>query len=239
MSSLTRLMEQLFEIIGLSAYNTHKKFENNFDAFRFDDPIALETQWAPMPSSVGSNLQMYLLKQKGAHELAIVPNILKKWFYILFIAAGIGLMTSPLSFHLHPTYSTGDIDTLGHLILFVFGIIFCVVGFSLYSFAHAPITFHRANGFSSKAARKGLLFSQAKPDDLSAPLRDIYALQIIPVYFSRTGRKSRPFYNFQLNIVLSDSQRLHVVNYSSLIILREDAFKISSFLGIPLWDATQ
>jgi len=62
-------------------------------------------------------------------------------------------------------------------------------------------------------------------------LSQIYALQII-------WKKSGKNLCYELNIVLKNATRIHVINQCSIIQLRVDAMVISNFLDVPLWDTT-
>ncbi len=68
--------------------------------------------------------------------------------------------------------------------------------------------------------------------DNAASFRAIHALQLIPNFDLR-------YRSYELNLVMSDGKRLHVVVYAdrSPNKLREDVTILSRFLGKPVWDA--
>ncbi len=234
-----RVLRQILEFIGFSGYRAQKEFEKDFDPSRFNDRIAVQTEWTALPAS-GSNIQTTKLVQKSSNQSQFEPNILGKMIYLVFIVLGAGLLVAVNVFQFLPELSpfNGAIDTTGYIVACLGGIVICLIGILVYSY-NDSIVFDRSQGFTRKAAKMGFLFNRGSDQDQSVALRDIYALQIIPVYHSGSGGKNRPFYNFQLNLVLTNAQRVPVVNYHSLEGLREDGVAISQLIERPLWDGTR
>ena len=67
----------------------------------------------------------------------------------------------------------------------------------------------------------------------SAKFDDIHAIQLLPK--KMIGKNQH--YRFELNIVLKNSNRVHVVDYSGTRGIDTDAKALSLFLGKPVWDA--
>lgn len=57
----------------------------------------------------------------------------------------------------------------------------------------------------------------------------------MPYYFTRCDGPD--YYNYQLNIVLANAERFHVVSYYDADKARDDAVTISKVIGKTLWDA--
>ena len=63
-------------------------------------------------------------------------------------------------------------------------------------------------------------------------LTDIYALQIIARYIGSRV----PYYNFEVNLVLTDGERLSVINHGNVEWVRSDVKNLSKFLEVPIWN---
>lgn len=235
-----KVLRQILELFGFSGYRAHKEFEKDFDPSRFNDRIAAQTEWAPLPAS-GSNIQTKKLVQKSSNRSQFEPNIFGKMIYLAFIVLGTGLFVAVNVFQFLPELSplNGAIDTTSYIVACLGGIVICLIGIVVYAYSNDSIVFDRSQGFARKTPKMGFLFDRGRDQDRSVALRDICALQIIPVYHSGSGGKEKPFYNFQLNLVLTNAQRVPVVNYHSLEGLREDGVAISQLIERPLWDATR
>jgi hypothetical protein len=65
-----------------------------------------------------------------------------------------------------------------------------------------------------------------------ANLNDIVAIQILGEI---TAEQLAPFNSFEINLVLKNSERLHVIDHSNLKSIIEDANSLSKFLNVPIW----
>ncbi len=63
-------------------------------------------------------------------------------------------------------------------------------------------------------------------------LEDIVAIQILGEITSET---LAPFNSFELNLVLKDSERVHVIDHSNLKSIITDVTQLSKFLDVPIW----
>lgn len=63
----------------------------------------------------------------------------------------------------------------------------------------------------------------------------IHALQIVKEYV-RSDKQS--FWSYEINLVLKDAERVHLVDHADLPSIRADAARVSVVLGCKLWDAT-
>ena len=75
---------------------------------------------------------------------------------------------------------------------------------------------------------------QTSGDNTVISLSQIHAIQIIPEWVS--GKNS--FVSYEINIVLKDFSRHNIVDHGNIKKIREDAEKISMFLGVRMWDVT-
>jgi hypothetical protein len=115
----------------------------------------------------------------------------------------------------------------------IFGGIFFTVGIiMLYQFAK-PAVFDTMYGYYWKGRNKvDFGIGNSKPE-LFISLSQIHALQLIAEHV-RSNKSS--YYSYELNLVLRDGSRKNVVDHGNITRLREDADKLSKFLGKPVWD---
>ena len=108
------------------------------------------------------------------------------------------------------------------------------VGFFMLRSGTKPIVFDRRAGFFWRGrTAPHETFNRDEIKD-HAELDQIHALQILSEYIR--GNKSS-YYSYEINLVLKDGRRVHVVDHGNIHQIREDAAKIGEFLGRPVWDA--
>lgn len=95
-----------------------------------------------------------------------------------------------------------------------------------------PITFSKQLGIFFQGKRPHLTTGR-RPIDKSVSLADIYAVQLLRKRCS--GNKSS-YYCYEINLVLRNKERRHVLVTGSLKAVRQDTKILSEFLGVPLWD---
>ena len=66
---------------------------------------------------------------------------------------------------------------------------------------------------------------------------NVHALQINSKYNIGKGPRSG-YMCFEINLIFKDLGRACIMNHEDRLSLIEDAKKISTFLNIPIWDAT-
>lgn len=93
-----------------------------------------------------------------------------------------------------------------------------------------PVRFDRATQFFT---RPWAPLTQARA---CVPLDEIHAFQLLRER-CRT-RHNTTFDSHELNAVLRDGRRFNVTDHGNLGRLRVDAYRLSRFLGVPLWDAS-
>lgn len=105
----------------------------------------------------------------------------------------------------------------------------------MFWFGTSPIVFDKSVGYFWKGRKSPQDVSDTSSIKKIARLEEIHALQLISEYIS--GSKSS-YYSYELNLVLKDGRRIAVIDHGNLKSLREDAKRLSEFLGKPVWDAT-
>jgi hypothetical protein len=203
-----------------------------FDASRFNDPVAEDTDWTPLKGG-GSNFYTHKLVTDGTGRLKFRPTVWAMIFYMIFILTGIGI---PVGILIGSSQSGESMAMSETLFLILIGLVFFGAGSLLLYFSSKPIVFDKLMGMYWKSWKKpdqSLIYSANKSKD-AIRLSDIRGLQLISEYIS--GDKSS-YHSYELNLVLMDGSRVNVVDHGNAAKLRNDAKILSEFLGKPVWDA--
>jgi hypothetical protein len=198
-----------------------------FDPSGLNDEIALKTSWTPAKGG-GASFQTHRLIEIDLHRTEFRASRGMVLFAGLFMAIGIGASSIIVA--------TNQQAAPGTLILpIVMGLVFAGVGGAMLWFGLAPIVLDKRRGEYWKG--RVAPYEAANRESLKhyAKLEQIRALQIVK---ERCTSKNSSYYSYELNLVLEDGSRLNVIDHGNLERLREDAKRLSEFLGKPVWDAT-
>ena len=197
------------------------------DPAKYGDPLALKTEWTPATRG-GSSFRTHRLVQDDFTRVEFKASTGAKIFYLLFafigtaVAAGISLFSEAES-SLSPEF----------LVPLAMGIVFMAVGMGMFIYGTAPIVFDKGNGYFWKGRKSPQDVIEISSLKKCIQLDQIHAIQLVSEYI-HTSKSS--FYSYELNLVLEDARRMTVVDHGNLKRLREDAGKLSEFLGKPIWD---
>ena len=111
--------------------------------------------------------------------------------------------------------------------LMVCGVFFMVGVVSLFRLSQ-PMVFDRQRGYFWRGLKGNVAPTQIIRG--AKPLARIHALQVL----SGRGQYNTDS-NCELNLVMSDSSRINVMEHTCLVILSEDARKLAKFLEVPIW----
>ena len=200
---------------------------NTFNPSSLGDPLAIKTRWAPVRSG-GASFLTHQLVRTGPGRLEFKPSTGARFFYLLFIIIGLGLIIG-FSF---AAISGNDKEVFVPLLA---GAIFTGVGGLMFYMGTTPVVFDKSRGWYWKnrlGPEKSTTHGSAKN---FTRLDNIYALQVISEYCR--GNKSS-FYSYELNLVLNSGRRINVVDHGNVEKLKGDARTLAAFLNKPVWDAT-
>lgn len=201
-----------------------------FDAGRFNDPIAIQTQWTPLVSG-GTNIRTHKLVPVDFNRMEFKPSWGSILFSALFLFTGLGLM---IGFTIAATRSGSTFFETDFLMPVIAGLIFTLGGAFLYYTFGKPVVFDKRSGYFWKCWKApDQAFDLNAMDDYTK-LSDIHALQLISEHVR--GSKSS-YHSYELNLVLKNGNRLNVVDHGSAEKLRVDAETLAGFLDRPVWDA--
>jgi hypothetical protein len=203
---------------------------STFDASRFNDPIAMQTEWTPLKSG-GSNFRTHKLVRINNDRIEFKASWGAKLFYGIFILAGFGAM---IAFS-YQKIGSGDFGmNIESLFPLLIGLGFSIAGGAMLYFGTIPIVFDkRFKSFWKGRKSPNMVYDK---EELKAfiKLEDIHAIQLISEYIS--GKKSS-YYSYELNLVLKDASRINVIDHGNDSAISSNAKVLSRFLDVPVWDA--
>ncbi len=202
--------------------------QQKFDASRFSDLLAQQTDWDSLGKTGAANRgHRPVLANSGRLEFR--STLATKMTYLVFFSLGGGLAAAALTMP--------ALNATAFILLFVGLCIGCASLLMLYRTA-TPIVFDKHGGLFWKGRQAdGEMLPDRLADQSHIRLDDIHAVQIIAKYSSE-NRFSYSYLTQELNLVLKDGKREHVVDATSLDQIRKDAQTLAMFLEKPVWDAT-
>jgi hypothetical protein len=201
------------------------------DPARFNDPLALATEWTPAKPG-GANFRTHRLIMPHPGRAEFVATAGAKVFYglftligcALFLFAGIKLLTTA-----GPTRAS----LIAPLVI---GALFALVGIIIWRQGNSPIVFDGQQGLFWQGKREESLVYDSTLSTNATRFDNIHALQLVAEHVR--GSKSS-YYSYELNLVLKDASRVNVVDHGNPATLREDAAELARFLNRPLWDGVE
>ena len=202
------------------------------DPSRFNDPLALTVAWTPNRRG-GANFCTHRLAQINPERLEFRATASMSLFCVVFIVIGLVVAIAIPAAQWFRGVWTFQPSLLAPLLV---GALFAVIGTGMLFSSRKPIVFDKRGGFYWKGRSSPQESFNPSAVKECAELKTIHALQIIS---ERCSSKNGSYYSYELNLVLGDGRRITAVDHGSYPKLREDAEKLSSFLGKPLWDAIE
>lgn len=215
-----------------TALKTFLSNHKTVDTSQFNDPIASQIEWSPMTYGVKAH-QHYKLEEKPNGISLLVPqwkSSIPGWLYLLIPMGLMFFFTSP-----YPYFDDKGITQTTVLEYFKFisfeewlGVVLTpLILFVLYPIHRVrrgrkyPVAFDRYN----KELLRGVS---------TIPFGDIYGFQII--YKRTIGTiETSSYSSSELNLVLKNGIRLHLIADPSLKSITDTAEQIVSFLKVPIW----
>jgi hypothetical protein len=197
------------------------------DPSRFNDPIALQTQWTSVhPGAGGTNFSARKLVQADPNTIRFKPTgglIAFLIFYNLIVFAGLVLIFTTAHLPLPPQ---------------IFVCVMQIVGLLAIITTAQPIVFSRTDDMFYKGWKKPEDRCVGQESKNRCSLNDVYALQLLSRrVVTQDDNRRRTYMTYELNLILKDGRRLFTVDSGKQSQITEDARKLADFLGKPLWDA--
>lgn len=198
------------------------------DPARFNDPLALQTQWTPA-SRGGSNFRTHRLVEIDVARVEFRASGAAKFFYSFFALVGIVCAVVFLFGADEPLEFTSDT-----MVPVLVGVFFAFIGGFMFYSGTTPIVFDKGIGYYWRGRKSPQDVLEVSSLKKCARLDQIHAIQLVSEWVR--GSKTS-YYSYELNLVLEDASRMTVIDHGNLSKLREDARKLADFLGKPVWDS--
>lgn len=192
-----------------------------------DVPIVSQTSWAPLKSG-GSNFKTHKFKRIDNHRAVFGATIGARLFAIVF--GGIGSLVGVIGITMFWSQRLDGMPVAP--IMTLFGGIFAGVGIYLYRTFDKAIIFDLSDGLFWRGKRPNLSDSEQKPDTWCR-IDEIAGIQILQE-FIRSDKSS--YYSYEINLVLKDTSRRHVVDHGSMKQISADSQQLGEFLQVPVWN---
>lgn len=190
-------------------------------------PLASQTSWTPLKPG-GSNFKTHKFNVIDNHRAIFGATVGARLFAMIFGGVGSVIVIIGVTFLI-----TGGFDEMAMgLGLTAFGGIFAGVGIYLYRVFDKAIIFDLSDGLFWRGERPNMSDSEQKPDTWCR-IGEISGIQIIKEYV-RSDKSS--YYSYEINLVLADASRRHVVDHGNLKQISTDAQQLGKFLQVPVWN---
>jgi len=206
---------------------------DSIDPIRFDDPVAMLTDWGPLKGG-GTNFRTHALVEVDPEKVAFRATWGAKSLFLVFLF--VGVMALVWAGTLWWQFIVDSVPLGGPMFVSVFGSAFTLVGAWLYRSGTTPIVFDKRTGFFWKGrVSPEETFNSANLKDATR-LESIHAIQLLSEY-CRSDKSS--YYSYELNLILKEGERLNVIDHGNLRSIQKDANTLAEFLDIPVWDTTE
>ncbi len=196
------------------------------------DPVARKTEWEPM-NPRGWNIRSRQFVEVSGDRCQFKPTIIALLLSACVLSlGGIALIAVVSGSEFGSSFWLTD-ALLPLAALAVFGAGLCV----LYSFV-TPIVFDVEIGHFWRGPLNPKRRDPGGQSDWAAKLGDIHAVQTVPKFRQGTEDADGDYYGCELNLVLHNARRVHVLDHNSYSKLSADAARLARFLDVPVWDGS-
>lgn len=199
-------------------------------SLRFDDPIVTQIDWLPFRRQWKQGYSNFL-KETTDWKLLFESTMLSKFFPFLLIVIWFLIILFSLLLK-NGTFIIKDIiiNTFGTIIVWI---VFVGVWWIITYYNSISLIFDKLSGYFYIWKIKD---NFNEPPKKFLEIKKIYSIQIIPKA-ERTNNRITLCY--ELNIILKDKSRVGIVDFFNLWKIREYWNKLSIYLWVPLWDASE
>jgi len=197
---------------------------NNMDIKRFDDKVAEQTHWHALEVKSGS-FNLFNLHTEDPYKLEYKRTGLFKLFISVFVMFGcILILPALLSVVVNVLVMGLAIRWFDFVSYLLVAMIFFGGAWRLVYHSQTPPLFNL----------RQLLFTRGRGSKkVEIDCSDIHALQLLAHY---VGQHKGNYTTYQLNLVLNNGSREHVVGYSTPKVARRDAQTIAKNIDVKIWD---
>lgn len=207
------------------------------DTTAFDDPLADQVDWLPMGSE-GAGYRPHHLVVVDSGRVEFRPSI-GTWLKVgMFLSIALGLLVLGV-WGLTTEIESDDPERVEYiLVVSALVLFFAIPGAYLAVTGLRPRVFDRGhNAYWKGFLPPGMGPREGLVRDVT-PLHQVRALQLIVEEVNDGTNNFQWYTRYELNLVLQDGSRVHVVGQDDGPALREDTAKIAALLRVPTWDSS-
>ncbi|TYP74946.1 hypothetical protein [Aquimarina intermedia] len=186
------------------------------------DTIAQQIDWSPANSG-GSNFVSHEIKQVSSSILKVKKTSTLNLFGGVFFLAGLNYVVLAYYF----AYIDGILEeqsTLKNMQLFFReGGVFLLLGVVFLVMFASTATFNKQ-------------LNRFKKGKFTISFSEIYAIQLITEFVQSSGGSSGSYLSHELNLVLTNGNRINIMDHGVKAHIEEDAILLGKFLNIPVWN---
>jgi hypothetical protein len=217
------MFDKLMRKIKQSMENINK--DHIIDATRFNDQLALKTQWSPLKKG-GANFKTHNLIKQSPMVLKFQLSLAGKLFIGVFMVLGLGLLVGGIYALFSKSGSEGILIT-------TIGATFFAISVFMYRTMAVPVVFDRSLGVIWRGHKLPKLSGNQHNSQKLSYANDVHAIQILS---ERIHTDKNSYDSYELNLVMKDASRVNIIDHGNYQQLAKDAQDISVFLGKPVWD---
>ena len=170
----------------------------------------------------GASFETHISVLKKGYLFKFIPSVKYALYTIMYLMLAIGAYFFGMNlFRIDNGLSVIGLLLLGASLIFLVAFLYFIKDYL------KSIVFNKNSGIYYKGYLNLRFFRNDKVN-----LDEIVALQILGEI---TTEAIVPFNSFELNLVLQDSDRIHVIDHADVKNLIADADKLSDFLNVPIW----
>ncbi len=218
---LEKLQQRLKELAAMAP--------PTIDPTQFNDALAEQVEWTPLKEG-GANFRTHQLVPGLGNRMEFRATAGARLFCLLFLLVGLGVLAGAVVMAVK-----GSEGVLPVLVLTFLGLVFAGIGGGMLYAMTRRVVFDKDSGYFWRGRRDPQMALLGAAEGEFTPLTRIHAIQILS---ERCHSDSNTYTSYELNLVLQDGTRVHVVDHGSQAHLRGDADALGTFLGVPVWDAS-
>lgn len=191
------------------------------------EDLILKTVETKRMSEFGTNIRSRKLVLSADGRMArFHPTALVWVIAFLWIAVGVA---TPVVLAGQNFFAEEKPPSLEDFIMVVFAMVFLGIGCWLFRTGLSPVVFDRDRRVYTRGWHSGRApWPGQKPKIEQVPFSDIHGLQILK---KRISGSDSDYDCFELNLILKDAGRIHILTDGCIETLRPDSEKLAKFLG--------
>ena len=204
------------------------------DPMAFEDPVAMRTGWTPL-SPEGYRRTLYRLGVIGPKVLSFQPTLARHYQTFVYLVSVLVFGNMLIVSLLRHELSIRNFEHWWVIQLLVQIVLGCCV--TLFLLNRAVVIDGGAQ--EVRLGLPSLRWLNQLPwlRELvcrSVPFAEVYSIQLLDEEVRRTGQPM--FWSYELNLVLRNGKRVHLIDHGNQREIRWDAGDLSRMINVPIWD---